>query len=311
MNKFVKWIIYLFILLLILLLHNGIILAGDKSHSKLVSTEWLASHLNDPDLAIIHVGRMEGYKSGHISGAVLLSSQKLYRNIPGGLSHQVPDLEDLKQMMVNLGVTGSTRIVLYFEDVRFASSTARAYLTLAWLGLGNRVSLLDGGLPNWRAEKGSISSEIKKPPPGHIKPELKENLLVDKKWLKNNLTDPKVVIIDSRPEPAYTGAYKDLRFKRHGHISSSYNLPFFTLLESKLPFTFKNKKELQGMFENLGIKPDSIVVTYCDTGVWSSLVWFAAAYLGYDARFYDGSFQEWSQDTTLPVIGQAKVKLDP
>ncbi len=279
---------------------------NNKKEFILVSTDWLAEHTNDPSLLILQIGRETEYEKGHIPGAVFFVTKGIYERSASGMDHEIPSVTKLVAVFESLGVSNDSYIVICYENAWAIPSAARAYLTLAYLGMGERTSILDGGLPQWKAEKRPITSEIPTISAGNFTPDKRDNVIVDTEWIRENLRSPKVAIIDARPEAAYTGRYKDKRFSRHGHVTGAFNIPFTELTSEKTPHKFKSVKELEDMFLNFGIKPGSTVVSYCDTGVWASLVYFVAKYLGYDARFYDGSFQEWSADESLPVTGLVK-----
>jgi thiosulfate/3-mercaptopyruvate sulfurtransferase len=213
-----------------------------------------------------------------------------------GLDLQLPPVEQLKETFEKFGVTKKSRIVVYFGK-DWATPTARVYFTLDYLGLGDRTSILDGGMPAWVAEQRPVTTLVIIPKPGRLKPSPKPDLVVDAAWVQANLSKPGVAILDARDARFYTGAEAG-RMPRAGRIPSAKSVPFSSLLENG---KFKSREALRQLFTSAGVKQRDQVATYCHIGQQASLLYFVARYLGYDAHLYDGSFQEWSNRSDLPV----------
>ncbi|NLX14551.1 MAG: hypothetical protein GXY44_12990 [Phycisphaerales bacterium] len=124
--------------------------------SMLVSTNWLADHLSDPNLAILHVAHSRlGYDQGHIEGARFVDWSDISQ-VRDGVENELPPLADLVQLVRRLGIHNNSRIVIY--DEQLGISAARAYLTLDYLGLGDQAALLNGQLATWKAEGRPLST---------------------------------------------------------------------------------------------------------------------------------------------------------
>ncbi|UCD38205.1 MAG: sulfurtransferase [Fidelibacterota bacterium] len=272
----------------------------------LVSSEWLADHLADADLVLLHVGRRSGYENVHIPGARHLSLRDLLIDNPNGLEHELPPIAQLDSVFELLGVNDGSRIVIYHEKDLGLPSAARAYLTLDYLGMGDRVSLLDGGFPKWLAEERSTSTEVQDIASGDFTPAPDPSLLVNGEWVEEHLRDPAVVVIDARPEELYDGRDKAKKISRYGHIAGAVNIPITEITYEDPSQGFKGPEELDRLFQEVGVKPGSIAVFYCDSGIWASLDYFTAKYLGYEVRFYDGSFQDWITEGNRPIIEPVK-----
>jgi thiosulfate/3-mercaptopyruvate sulfurtransferase len=171
-------------------------------------------------------------------------------------------------------------------------------MTLDYLGLGDRTSILDGGLPAWRSEGKPVTEEVVETKKGNFTPHLKSNLVVDAAWVKNNLNNSNVRILDARASQFYTGAEQG-RMPRGGHIPMARSIPFSSLVEESNKF--KTPAALQDLFKAADVKPSNTVATYCHIGQQATLLYFVARYLGYDAHVYDGSFEDWSNRSELPV----------
>jgi thiosulfate/3-mercaptopyruvate sulfurtransferase len=124
----------------------------------------------------------------------------------------------------------------------------------------------------------------------------------DLAWLAQQDVN-QVALLDARDPEEYSGYKSGRGILRGGHIPGASNLCWNLALESLEEPTVRNEAELRGLFEAAGARPGDLVVTYCRTGTEASLLYFAAKYLGYDARFYDGSYFEWSRLEELPVQG--------
>lgn len=263
----------------------------------IVSTEWLAQHLKDDTLVLLQVGTKEEFTSAHIPGAQFVQLADISTPRGQGLSLELPDTAQLQSTFEKLGVTDKSRIVIYFSK-DWVTPTTRVFFTLDYLGLGDRTSILDGGLPAWRAEKRSVTTEETIPRMGHFTPRPNKQLVVDAAWVKNNLNKPGVMILDARASKFYTG--EDVgRMPRGGHIPGAKNIPYESVVEESNKF--KNVESLRQLFNSAGVKKGDSVATYCHIGQQASLLYFIARYLGYDAHLYDGSFEDWSQRTELPV----------
>jgi thiosulfate/3-mercaptopyruvate sulfurtransferase len=178
------------------------------------------------------------------------------------------------------------------------------FLTLDYLGLGDRTSILDGGLPAWRAEGRPVTTEVPAPStslkPGAFTPHPNQKIVVDAAWVNGNLNKPGVMILDARTAKFYTGEEVG-RMPRGGHIPGAKSIPFSSLVEDS-DNKFKSIETLRQLFNTAGVKKGDSVATYCHIGQQASLLYFVARYLGYDAHLYDGSFEDWSHRPVLPVV---------
>ena len=266
--------------------------------SMIVSTEWLAQHLKDDSLVLLQVGEKDEFVAGHIPGAQFITLVDISTPRGQGLTLELPPVAQLKAAFEKLGVSDKSRIVLYFGK-DWATPTARVFMTLDYLGLGDQASILDGGLPAWRAGGKPVTTAVNEPKPGTITPHANTRLVVDAAWVSANLNRSGVMILDARAPKFYSGAQAG-QMPRAGHIPGAKNIPFSSLLEDSNN-KFKSPAALRALFESASVKPSDTVTTYCHIGQQASLLYFAARYLGYDAHVYDGSFEDWSRRPELPV----------
>lgn len=286
----------------------SILLASESPASvtmaPVVSTAWLAEHLEDPDLITLHIGPPGSYEERHIPGARSASLRRLIRVNEAGIRDEMLSSEDIAKALSELGIGDNSRIVIYFAEEGIAWGVARYLLTLEYIGMTGRVAYLDGGLPKWVAEEHPVSSEIPTIETTDLAAEIVSDVLVDTEWLSTRFEGPGIAVVDSRPDEGYSGLAG--HWDRLGHIPGAGNIPFFTLLAEEPPYLLKSREKLSDIFREAGANPGDTVVVYCGTGLWASLPYLVARYLNYQVRLYDGSFQEWSATTDLPVVASAK-----
>jgi thiosulfate/3-mercaptopyruvate sulfurtransferase len=274
----------------------------------LVTTAWLAQHLDDRGLVIFQIGDQTSrpaYDEGHIPGARFLNPfQDLSTpRVPGALNLELPSVEVLDSVLEAKGVSDDSRIVLYWAR-GYYSPTSRALFTLEYAGLAGRVSILDGGLELWTKEGRALSTEVPTPSRGSFTVKPRPELVADADFVKGRLENRAFRIVDARDTSFYNG--RETRQGRNGHIPGAANIPFGTMVDST--GRVRPAALLKQQFAEAGVKDGQTVVTYCHIGQQASLVWFAARLLGFDAKMYDGSFQDWAQRTELPVVNPAAPK---
>ncbi|HET9838345.1 MAG TPA: sulfurtransferase [Candidatus Angelobacter sp.] len=258
----------------------------------LVTTEWLAAHLDDPDLVVLSVGAApEFYAKGHIPGArqLLLSEIAVTRD---GIPNELPPDAVLQKIFANAGVSNRSRIVLYGD--RFNLFAARAYFTLDYLGLADHAALLDGGLDRWRAEQKPLSTDIPPVKTAVLTIAPQRELLVDTARMRELARTNTAALIDARPAKEFTGEQLSEDVQKRGHIPGARSLYWMDMLVSRENPVLKPEAELRRMYTEANASPGRLLVTYCRTGMQSSFDYFVAKYLGYEPGMYDGSFYEWS-----------------
>ena len=273
-----------------------------------VSTAWLAAHLHYKGLVLFQIGDRATravYDSAHIAGAQFLAplSEFSTPRVEGRLNLELPSVEILDSVLESKGISNDSRVVLYFAREYF-SPTSRAVFTLEYMGLAGRVSILDGGLEAWQAEGRPVTAEAPVVPPGHFTAHPHPELVADAEYVKAHLEDRAVRIVDARDTVFYNG--RDTHQGRNGHIPGAASLYFGRVVDSTGKFL--SPAQLKGVFADAGVQSGQTVVTYCHIGQQASFVWFAARYLGFNAKLYDGSFQDWAARTELPVINPSAPK---
>jgi thiosulfate/3-mercaptopyruvate sulfurtransferase len=263
----------------------------------LVSSEWLAGHLNDPDLVLLHVApNRTAYDQGHIPGARFLPVSAILTEHEGNIN-ELPPVERLDSVFEAVGVSDHSRIVIYGPSL----SAARAFFTLDYLGHGDRAALLNGSIEAWRAGGRAVNTEVASIRRGSFTPRPQAQRVVDANWVSAQLRNPRVALIDARPGAQFTGVEAGEGIARPGHIPGARNVFWEDLLVSRADPRLRDIPSLQSRLREAGVNPGDTVVAYCRSGMQASMAYFVARYLGYETRMYDGSFLDWSRRTSLPV----------
>lgn len=264
----------------------------------LVSTTWLAEHAADRDLVMLHVGNKAQYDSGHVAGSRLVSLDDVaLPQQPGGLSLQMAGVEQLTAWAVRNGISDRSRVVVIPHDGALQSAT-RVFITLAYLGAIDRVSLLDGSFQAWKREQRAVSTSA--PAAAAVvtfSPKLRPDLIATIAQVEQATLDRSRHIVDARLTRFFNG--EGGGYPRAGHIPTAVNIPLSSVSTNGY---LKPIGELKTLFDAAAVDGSKPVITYCHIGQQATLLWFVATMLGLDARMYDGSFQEWS-GSTRPVVG--------
>jgi thiosulfate/3-mercaptopyruvate sulfurtransferase len=265
--------------------------------SLLLTTAQLRERYARGGVVLLHVGERADFNAGHIPGAQFFPYEAISTPRGNGLLLEIPPAATLDSVLESLGVSDGSRIVLYWGKDWY-SPTTRVFMTLDYLGLGDRTSILDGGFAAWKAAGGPVTTEVTRVVRGKLTVRPRSDIVVDAKAVRAAIGDPKVAIIDARDQRFYTGEAEGMHV-REGHVPSAGNLPFNTLIDDR--GMFKSRATLEAMLAGAGATPGKRVVSYCHIGQQATVLYFAARLLGRDARLYDGSWDEWSRRSELPI----------
>ncbi|HEX2209812.1 MAG TPA: rhodanese-like domain-containing protein [Longimicrobium sp.] len=264
----------------------------------LVTPAWLAAHLNDADLVLLHVGAPDEYAAAHIPGARLVGMEDVSTgHSDGGPMLQTLPPEELRGRLEALGISDRSRIVVYYGD-DWVSPSTRIIFALDQAGLGARTSLLDGGMQAWRQAGHAVTDRVPPARRGRLSPLRTRDLVVDAAWVQRNLRTPGVRVVDGRAAVFFDGV-QATRGARSGHIPGARSIPFTAITDDGL--RLRSAAELAALFRDAGVRPGDTIVGYCHIGQQATAVLFAARTLGYDVKLYDGSFEEWGARAELPV----------
>ena len=272
-----------------------------KDKMLLVSTEWLEEHLNDSLLLILHYGMKSDYKKEHIPGARLVSIWDILVENEEGVRHELPGREELEKVLRSWGIHNDSKIIICYQDGNAIPMAARLFYTLDYAGLGHQTAMLNGGLKAWKEEGRDLSDEEVSFSEGTVNIEVDEDVRIIKEEVLTKLDRDDVLVVDARPYERYAGIEGTENSGRQGHIPGAVNIPYFETTREDSSHLFKSPGDLHLLFQGHFQGRDSLLITYCGTGIWASPVYFTARLLGYRVRLYDGSFQEWEEDESLPL----------
>jgi thiosulfate/3-mercaptopyruvate sulfurtransferase len=233
-----------------------------------------------------------------IPGARFLNYQEIVQ-VRNGLIVEVPPIDELIEPFEVAGVSDDALVVLYGSP---AHLPARVYVTLDYLGHGARTVVLDGGLEAWKAADHPIEATPTQGPRGLFTPIVQDNVFVSAEWIEERLYGPEIALIDSRPEGEYTGRIPTRIGGRAGHIPGARNLYWEDLLMASENPILRDSTNVQLQLMGAGADDGLIVVNYCYVGMRASYTYLVAKHLGYNTRLYDGSWNEWSNNDSLPAV---------
>jgi thiosulfate/3-mercaptopyruvate sulfurtransferase len=272
-----------------------------------VSTEWLAARLGEPDLRVVdatfylpHLKRdaRAEFVQAHIPGAVFFDIDAIAD--PGtALPHMLPSAESFARAVGALGVGSGDRVVAYGGRNMIAS--ARVWWTFRVFG-HDRVAVLDGGARKWKAEGRPIESGMPEPTPRRFTAGFRKELVADFGRMRANLEMPREQVLDARSEGRFVGTEPEPRAGlRGGHIPGSLNLPYDRLFRTE-DDTLLLPEALKAAFSDAGLDLGRPVVTTCGSGVSAAVLTLGLYLLGRgDAAVYDGSWTEWGGRADTPA----------
>jgi thiosulfate/3-mercaptopyruvate sulfurtransferase len=281
----------------------------------LVSTQWLADHLDDPAVRIADtrwylLDVLKGerdYLAGHIPNAIYLSVDRdlAAPPLPDAKTgrHPLPDAPSFAETMARNGISNTTHVVAY--DDAGGATAARVWWLLRYFGHAN-VSLLDGGLNQWLAEGRALTTEIPNFPRAAFHAQPNPNMVVTKQEMLKHTRSSRTLILDVRAPERYRGETEPVD-ARAGHIPGAASAPIGENLRGADDFLFQDADVLRERFAALGAHDAQEIVAYCGSGVNAAAEIFALELAGFqNARLYAASFSEWSRDLDLPIVTGAE-----
>jgi len=268
----------------------------------LVSTDWVAQHLNDATVRIVEVDvDTAAYDQGHIPNAV---GWNWTTELCDTLVRDIIPKDRFEALMARSGISPETTVVLYGDNNNWFA--AWAFWQMKIYGHQD-VRIMDGGRKKWLAEGRELSTEKPAPAPATYKAkEPDQSLRAFLPEVQEAVKQGRAALVDVRSPQEFTGeilAPPGLpeTCQRGGHIPGAKNIPWGKACNDD--GTFKSPEELRKLYEGAGVTPDKPVIAYCRIGERSSHSWFVLKYLlGYpDVKNYDGSWTEWGNLVGAPV----------
>ncbi|NCQ24982.1 MAG: 3-mercaptopyruvate sulfurtransferase [Rhodobacteraceae bacterium CG17_big_fil_post_rev_8_21_14_2_50_63_15] len=272
----------------------------------LVSTEWLAAHLKDPDLRVLDAtmfmaaeGRdaRDEFAAAHIPGARFFDIDDV-SDARSDLPHMVPPVEKFMSKLRAMGVGDGHQVVVY--DAKGLFSAARVWWLFRLMGQEN-IAVLDGGFPKWQVEGRPIEDMPPIIRDRHMTVRRQNHMVKDVTQVAAASKLGDYEILDARSVGRFRGEVAEPRAGlRAGHVPGAKNVPYTDLLNADM--TMKDPQALRAVFSAAGVDLSKPVITSCGSGVTAAVINLALERIGKtDHALYDGSWTEWGAFPTLPV----------
>ena len=269
----------------------------------LVTTDWLAEHLNDDGVVVAEVDENPDlYDGGHIAGAVKLHWRE---DLQDPVERDLVDKPTFERLLSERGIANDTTLVLYGDKNNWFAAYAYWYLKI--YGHGD-VRILDGGRQKWADEGREFTTETPQPQQADYKAnERDESIRTYRDSVRAQIGEQSKALVDVRSPQEYAGeliappGYEQEGAQRAGHIPTAASIPWATAVRDD--GTFKSADELRELYEGKGVTPEKEVTAYCRIGERSAHTWFVLReLLGYETvKNYDGSWTEWGNLVDVPI----------
>jgi len=269
----------------------------------LVTTDWLAEHLNDDGVVVAEVDENPDlYDEGHIAGAVKLHWRE---DLQDPVERDLVDKPTFERLLRERGIANDTTLVLYGDKNNWFAAYAYWYLMI--YGHGD-VRILDGGRQKWADEGRELTTKTPQPQQADYEAkERDESIRTYRDSVRAQIGEQSKALVDVRSPQEYAGeliappGYEQEGAQRAGHIPTAASIPWATAVRDD--GTFKSADELRELYEGKGVTPEKEVTAYCRIGERSAHTWFVLReLLGYETvKNYDGSWTEWGNLVDVPI----------
>ncbi|MCC7161069.1 MAG: sulfurtransferase [Anaerolineae bacterium] len=276
---------------------------GYAHPEKLVETDWVAKHLDDPNIRIVESDEdVLLYEVGHIPGAVKID---WLEDLNDPLKRDYIDRVRFEALLSKAGIGPHTRVLFYGDKNNWWACYALWVFEL--FGFTN-TAIINGGRQKWIDEGRELSKQAPSYPAGNAQVADRDDHTI-RAFRQDVLEhlDKNLPLVDVRSPGEFSGellaipGYPQEGALRGGHIPGAKSIPWAKAVTEKA--TFKTPEDLKTLFEAQGITADHDIIAYCRIGERSSLTWFVLTYLlGYpNVRNYDGSWTEWGNLVGAPI----------
>lgn len=255
----------------------------------LVSTDWLSHNLAGRSVVTLVVDRNDSaYRAGHVPGARFVPYSTLGVTV-NGILLELPSPDSLRNLFESVGVSNATHVVLTGRPL----IVTRAFYTLEYLGL-THISALDGGFTKWRREGRAAETAAPAVQRGHITPAPHPEIVATAQWVLDRVGKRGYSFVDTRTDSEYLGTSTRGGLRSAGHLDGARRFEWQTAFTDSTDFSPKSLEELGKLWRER-VVPGDTVVAYCYIGYRASGSYFISRLLGYPAKLYDGSYDEWAK----------------
>jgi thiosulfate/3-mercaptopyruvate sulfurtransferase len=271
----------------------------------LVSTEWLGEHLRDRNLIVVdgtwvlpttQRDAHAEYRDGHIPGAVFFDIDAIADDSTD-LPHMLPGTTQFGAAVGALGIGDGDTVVVY--DSAGLYSAPRVWWTFRIFG-AKKVYILDGGLPQWKAEGRALEQGDANRPPRTFNADMNVGAVAMLADMRMALVDDSTQIVDARSAERFAGKAPEPRpGLRSGHMPRSFNVPYGKLIDNG---HLAPRARIEAAFTEAGVDLDKPIITSCGSGITAAILLFALEAIGREPKgLYDGSWSEWASRPDLPI----------
>lgn len=288
----------------------------ERRDEMLVQPQWLAEHLDDPEIRILDCttymtaqpsgpskidSGLPDYRSGHIPGAQHVDMVTQMSDPDGAYPYTLPKPEQLDALLSELGVANEHRVILYARSAPM--TVTRIWYVLRAFG-HQRVSLLDGGFARWEAEGRPVTTDVPSYEPTTYRSMPDPRRYVDRDEVSAAIGSDDTVLVNSLGRAQFAGT-GGAHYGRPGRIPGSVNVPAATLVDPKT-HAYQSTDVMRRAFDDAGVTRSQRAITYCGGGIAASTDAFALELIGHDDwALYDNSLLEWSTQPDLPMESDA------
>jgi thiosulfate/3-mercaptopyruvate sulfurtransferase len=278
---------------------------SDNGYAKsvLVTTDWLAEHLNDDTIVVAEVDENPDlYDEGHIAGSIKLHWRE---DLQDPVERDLVEKTAFEELMSSRGIGNDSILVLYGDKNNWFAAYAYWYLKI----YGHEdVRILDGGRQKWIDEGRELTTETPQRRDAEYRAKDRdESIRVYRDSVLQAIGASDKALVDVRSPQEFAGdliappGYEQEGAQRGGHIPTAQSIPWAQAVRDD--GTFKPADELRQLYQAKGVSPDKAVTAYCRIGERSAHTWFVLReLLGYeDVRNYDGSWTEWGNLVDVPI----------